>query len=63
LRIVDALFSGTHAKGTSHYELLGAFVSAKTLAHMEQQLDSHGYRTHEFGDSILVEKAAIRAAG
>jgi S-adenosylmethionine:tRNA ribosyltransferase-isomerase len=62
LRIVDALFSGTHAKGTSHYDLLGAFASAKTLAHMEQQLDSHGYRTHEFGDSILVEKATVRAA-
>jgi S-adenosylmethionine:tRNA ribosyltransferase-isomerase len=62
LCIVDALFSGTHEKGTSHYELLGAFVSAKTLAHMEHQLDSHGYRTHEFGDSILVEKAAVRVA-
>jgi S-adenosylmethionine:tRNA ribosyltransferase-isomerase len=63
LRVVDAIFSGTHEKGTSHYDLLGAFVSDRTLAHMEQQLDSHGYRTHEFGDSILVEKAAVRAAG
>jgi S-adenosylmethionine:tRNA ribosyltransferase-isomerase len=59
LRVVDALLSGTHEKGTSHYELLRAFISTWTLARMEQQLDSHGYRTHEFGDSILVEKAAI----
>jgi S-adenosylmethionine:tRNA ribosyltransferase-isomerase len=57
LRIVDALFSGTHEHGTSHYELLRAFVSSRTLTHMEQQLDAHGYRTHEFGDSILVETA------
>jgi S-adenosylmethionine:tRNA ribosyltransferase-isomerase len=26
------------------------------------QLESHGYRTHEFGDSILVEKAAVSSA-
>jgi S-adenosylmethionine:tRNA ribosyltransferase-isomerase len=57
LRVVDAVMSGTHEKGTSHYELLRAFVSARTLARMEQQLESHGYRTHEFGDSILVEKS------
>jgi hypothetical protein len=24
---------------------------------MEQQLESHGYRTHEFGDSTLVERS------
>jgi S-adenosylmethionine:tRNA ribosyltransferase-isomerase len=57
LRVVDAVMSGTHEKGTSHYELLRAFVSARTLARMEQQLESHGYRTHEFGDSTLVEKS------
>ena len=62
LRVVDAVLSGTHEKGTSHYDLLRAFASAKTLAGMEQQLESYGYRTHEFGDSILVEKAAVSAA-
>jgi S-adenosylmethionine:tRNA ribosyltransferase-isomerase len=59
LRVVDAILSGTHEKGTSHYELLRAFASTTTLARMEQQLDAHGYRTHEFGDSILVEKGAV----
>ena len=58
LRIVDALVSGTHERGTSHYELLRAFLPSETLEHMEQQLESQHYRTHEFGDSILVEKAA-----
>lgn len=61
LRVVDAILSGTHEGGTSHYELLRAFVPSKTLARMEQQLDTHAYRTHEFGDSILVEKAAVSA--
>jgi S-adenosylmethionine:tRNA ribosyltransferase-isomerase len=62
LRVVDAVLSGTHENGTSHYELLRAFVSARTLARMEQQLECHGYRTHEFGDSILVEKATVSTA-
>jgi S-adenosylmethionine:tRNA ribosyltransferase-isomerase len=58
LRVVDALLSGTHERGTSHYELLRAFLPAATLEWMEEQLDQCGYRTHEFGDSILVEKSA-----
>jgi S-adenosylmethionine:tRNA ribosyltransferase-isomerase len=62
LRIVDAVLSGTHEEGTSHYELLRAFVSGRTLARMEQQLESKGYRTHEFGDSILVERAVVSTA-
>jgi S-adenosylmethionine:tRNA ribosyltransferase-isomerase len=62
LRVVDAVLSGTHEKGTSHYELLRAFASQRTLARMEQQLESQGYRTHEFGDSILLEKAAVSTA-
>jgi S-adenosylmethionine:tRNA ribosyltransferase-isomerase len=62
LRVVDVILSGTHEKGSSHYELLRAFASTKSLARMEQQLDAHGYRTHEFGDSILMEKAAVASA-
>jgi S-adenosylmethionine:tRNA ribosyltransferase-isomerase len=53
LRVVDALLSGTHEPGTSHFELLRAFADARTLAAMSESLDAHGYRTHEFGDSIL----------
>jgi hypothetical protein len=51
-----SLFSGTHERGTSHYELLRAFVSSTTLEKMAHQLDLQDYRTHEFGDSILVER-------
>jgi hypothetical protein len=34
-------------------------VPGATLAHMEKQLDVWAYRTHEFGDSILLEKAGV----
>lgn len=54
LRVVDAILSGTHEPGTTHYELLRAFLEDSTLEHAAEELDAHGYRTHEFGDSILI---------
>ncbi|HVH88137.1 MAG TPA: S-adenosylmethionine:tRNA ribosyltransferase-isomerase [Terriglobales bacterium] len=56
LRIVDAIVSGTHEPGTSHYELLRAFVTNDVLEKMNAELEEHGYRTHEFGDSIFLER-------
>ena len=58
LRIVDAILSGTHERGSSHYELLRAFVADETLGRIDQELNTHHYRTHEFGDSVFLEKAA-----
>jgi S-adenosylmethionine:tRNA ribosyltransferase-isomerase len=55
LRIVDAILTGTHEPGTSHYELLRAFTDEATLRRASQELDTHRYRTHEFGDSVLLE--------
>lgn len=61
LRIVDAILSGTHEPGSSHYELLRAFVDDATLERVTDELDSHAYRTHEFGDSVMIESSkAIR---
>jgi S-adenosylmethionine:tRNA ribosyltransferase-isomerase len=54
LRVVDAILSGTHEPGTSHYELLRAFLEDSTLRRATEELDSHGYKTHEFGDSVLI---------
>jgi S-adenosylmethionine:tRNA ribosyltransferase-isomerase len=54
LRAVDVLLTGTHEPGTSHYELLRAFASDERLDAVSSALDAHGYRTHEFGDSMLV---------
>jgi S-adenosylmethionine:tRNA ribosyltransferase-isomerase len=56
LRVVDAIVSGTHEPGTSHYELLRAFADDATLRHAADELDARDYQTHEFGDSILVER-------
>jgi S-adenosylmethionine:tRNA ribosyltransferase-isomerase len=58
LRVVDALLSGTHEPGTSHYELLRAFTDDATLRRANEELDAHGYRTHEFGDSVFIEAKA-----
>ena len=55
LRVVDAILSGTHEPGTSHYELLRAFLDDATLLRTSAELDAGGYRTHEFGDSVFIE--------
>jgi S-adenosylmethionine:tRNA ribosyltransferase-isomerase len=55
LRVVDAILSGTHEPGTSHYELLRAFTDDATLRRANEQLNARDYRTHEFGDSVLIE--------
>jgi S-adenosylmethionine:tRNA ribosyltransferase-isomerase len=59
LQVVDALLSGTHEPGTSHYELLQAFAYEATLTRASQEMDALGYLTHEFGDSVLLERAAM----
>jgi len=58
LRVVDAILSGTHEPGTSHYELLRAFLDDATLLRTSAELDAGGYLTHEFGDSVLIERVA-----
>jgi S-adenosylmethionine:tRNA ribosyltransferase-isomerase len=58
LRIVDAIVSGTHEPGTSHYELLRAFACDAALQVASATLERHAYRTHEFGDSVLIERRA-----
>jgi S-adenosylmethionine:tRNA ribosyltransferase-isomerase len=57
LRVVDAILTGTHERGGSHYELLRAFADDETLARTDEELNAHGYRTHEFGDSIFLENS------
>ena len=54
LRVVDAILSGTHEPGTSHYELLRAFLEDSILERATHVLDERGYKTHEFGDSVLI---------
>jgi S-adenosylmethionine:tRNA ribosyltransferase-isomerase len=56
LRVVDAILSGTHEPDSSHYQLLRAFADDVTLADATAALEASGYRTHEFGDSVFVER-------
>ncbi|MGH8236588.1 MAG: S-adenosylmethionine:tRNA ribosyltransferase-isomerase [Steroidobacteraceae bacterium] len=60
LRVVDAILSGTHEPGTSHYQLLRAFAAESTLSRADRALAAGGFRTHEFGDSVLIFAANAR---
>ena len=54
LRVVDAILSGTHEPHESHYQVLRAFQRDDVLARAEVALEASSYRTHEFGDSVLI---------
>jgi S-adenosylmethionine:tRNA ribosyltransferase-isomerase len=58
LRIVDAILSGVHEPGSSHYELLRAFAADDRLSAIDRELNARDFRIHEFGDSVFIEKAA-----
>jgi S-adenosylmethionine:tRNA ribosyltransferase-isomerase len=57
LRVVDALVTGQHEPGTSHYELLRAFQDDEVLRFADHEANARGYRTHEFGDSLFIARA------
>src|SRR5262249_32275069 len=54
LHIVDAILSGTHEPHESHHQVLRAFQDGDALARADAVLEAAGYRTHEFGDSVLI---------
>ncbi len=56
LRVVSAILSGTHEPGTSHYQLLQAFACRAVIEGIDAALGAHDFRTHEFGDSVLLER-------
>ena len=53
-RIVDGLLTGIHDPGTSHYELMRAFVPLPLLEASLAHAEEREYRGHEFGDLCLV---------
>jgi S-adenosylmethionine:tRNA ribosyltransferase-isomerase len=61
LRVVDAILTGVHEPGASHYELMRAFADDDLLARVDRQLETQNYRTHEFGDSAFIERPALAA--
>jgi S-adenosylmethionine:tRNA ribosyltransferase-isomerase len=58
LRVVDAILTGVHQAGESHFELLEAFAAGAALKQIATLAMMLGYRTHEFGDSMLIEQQA-----
>jgi S-adenosylmethionine:tRNA ribosyltransferase-isomerase len=56
LRVVDAILTGVHKPGESHFELLRAFANDALLDQISVAFGQHGYRPHEFGDSMLIER-------
>jgi S-adenosylmethionine:tRNA ribosyltransferase-isomerase len=58
LRVVDAILTGAHQPGESHFELLEAFADRAMLAEFSALAVERGYRNHEFGDSMLIERQA-----
>lgn len=56
LRVADVILTGTHEPHTSHHDLLGAFADDAMLAQIDAILDREGFRTHEFGDSLLLAR-------
>jgi S-adenosylmethionine:tRNA ribosyltransferase-isomerase len=53
-RIVDALFTGLHQRGETHFELLRAFASDDALKAALDHAGHEGYLSHEFGDAMVV---------
>ncbi len=52
--VVDGLLTGMHSPGTSHHDLLAAFVPHGLLRAADAHAADAGYLAHEFGDSCLV---------
>ena len=62
LRVTDTLLTGVHQPGESHFDLLRAFTDDAVLERMSEAFARHGYRPHEFGDSMLMERRTGRRA-
>lgn len=55
LLVCDAILTGMHDPGTSHFDLLTAFVPRTFLDRATKAAEDAGYLAHEFGDSMFVE--------
>ncbi|MCI0339679.1 MAG: S-adenosylmethionine:tRNA ribosyltransferase-isomerase [Planctomycetales bacterium] len=61
-RVVDAILTGIHEPGTSHFALLEAFAPRALLESAHAFAAGRGYLGHEFGDAVLIlaaEEAAV----
>jgi len=56
LQVTDTVLTGVHEPGESHFELLRAFADDPVLDSVLRTATKRHYRTHEFGDSMLIER-------
>jgi len=56
LRVADAILTGVHQPGESHFELLRAFADDIMLDRISMMAEAWDYRAHEFGDSMLIAR-------
>ncbi len=61
-RIADAVLSGMHERGGSHFRLLESFVPDSVLGRAIEHASREGYLQHEFGDACLVFRASHQLA-
>jgi S-adenosylmethionine:tRNA ribosyltransferase-isomerase len=61
LRVADAILTGIHQPGESHFELLRAFADDALLDRIAAAVIARDYRGHEFGDSMLLERQPLKA--
>lgn len=61
-RLVDALLSGMHAPGESHWHILSAFAGGDLLRRATALATRLGFRCHELGDATLILPGAAPAA-
>jgi S-adenosylmethionine:tRNA ribosyltransferase-isomerase len=56
LHVVDAIVTGLHEHGSSHYELLRAFQTDRALEEMVHEAERGSYLAHEFGDTVFISR-------
>jgi S-adenosylmethionine:tRNA ribosyltransferase-isomerase len=56
LSVTDTILTGMHEPGESHFELLRAFTNDPVLQSVHQTAVERRYSSHEFGDSLLIER-------
>jgi len=58
-RVVDALLSGMHSPGETHWQILRAFADDELLARAAELAERLELRCHELGDSLLILSGGI----
>jgi len=59
-RVVDGILSGIHTAAESHFAVLAAFAPLDLLRAAERYADTHGFKTHELGDAMLILPPVLR---